>query len=107
MKSLLFEFGFWMSFATLYQAISLFALNLNHMLKVSEIHKVAICSATYCLIFQYGSIRWAIYNYNLELEGTDILLWKAIETFGFITIFYVLRSLKLIAKRVVDDASNI
>jgi hypothetical protein len=86
----------------LYQAVELFLWNTEKDLKFREVLWVSSFTTVYCLLYLFGSFRWLCNSLGTSIGGTDDLLWKGIETIGFITFSYILLALRTLLKKFKD-----
>jgi hypothetical protein len=97
-KLLQTDYAFSFSFVVYLMIFDIFKLNMQEGYRYSQICWLCFFCFIYCVLYQFGSIRWYLIGLNNNIPTFDDKFWLLLELFNQIIHFIFLYSVKKVMK---------
>lgn len=92
------NYAFSFSFIVYLMALDVLTLNIQKAYRYKEVYWLISVCVTYCVLYQFGTIRWFIVGLNTKIPKFDEKFWMWLEFFTQVIYFVFLYAVKQIMK---------
>lgn len=92
------DYAFSFSFVVYLMIFDVLKLNMQEGYRYSQVYWLVLLCFTYCVLYQFGAVRWYVIGLNNKIPTFDDKFWLLLELFTQIIHFTFLYSVKKIMK---------